>query len=125
MQHTEARTILMSLIEGRNPDSGERLPAECVVHRSDIIRALLLGMGAIDATNARAKRRAQLPKNVGRDWTTKEEEQLRSEFTAKEPVSAIAARHGRTLRAIEARLQMMGLITAEQRTTRGGFSSLD
>lgn len=125
MQHTEARTILMSLIEGRNPDSGERLPAECVVHRSDVIRALLLGMGAIDATNARAKRRAQLPKNVGRDWTTKEEEQLRSEFAAKEPVSAIAARHGRTLRAIEARLQMMGLITAEQRTTRGGFTSLD
>ena len=125
MQHTEARTILMSLIEGRNPDSGERLPAECVVHRSDVIRALLLGMGAIDATNARAKRRAQLPKNVGRDWTTKEEEQLRSEFTAKEPVSAIAARHGRTLRAIEARLQMMGLITAEQRTTRGGFTSPD
>jgi len=113
----------MSLIEGRNPDSGERLPAECVVHRSDVIRALLLGMGAIDATNARAKRRAQLPKNVGRDWTTKEEEQLRSEFAAKEPVSAIAVRHGRTLRAIEARLQMMGLITAEQRTTRGGFTS--
>lgn len=113
----------MSLIEGRNPDSGERLPAECVVHRSDVIRALLLGMGAIDATNARAKRRAQLPKNVGRDWTTKEEEQLGSEFAAKEPVSAIAARHGRTLRAIEARLQMMGLITAEQRTTRGGFTS--
>jgi hypothetical protein len=125
MQHTEARSILMSLIEGRNPDSGERLPAECVVHRSDVIRALLLGMGAIDATNARAKRRAQLPKNVGRDWTTKEEEQLRSEFSAKEPVSAIAARHGRTLRAIEARLQMMGLITAEQRTTRGGFTSQD
>lgn len=125
MQHTEARTILMSLIEGRNPDSGERLPAECVVHRSDVIRALLLGMGAIDATNARAKRRAQLPKNVGRDWTTKEEEQLRVEFAAKEPVSAIAARHGRTLRAIEARLQMMGLITAEQRTTRGGFTSPD
>ena len=125
MQHTEARSILMSLIEGRNPDSGERLPAECVVHRSDVIRALLLGMGAIDATNARAKRRAQLPKNVGRDWTTKEEEQLRSEFAAQEPVSAIAARHGRTLRAIEARLQMMGLITAEQRTTRGGFSSPD
>lgn len=125
MQHTEARTILMSLIEGRNPDSGERLPAECVVHRSDVIRALLLGMGAIDATNARAKRRAQLPKNVGRDWTTKEEEQLRAEFAAKEPVSAIAVRHGRTLRAIEARLQMMGLITAEQRTTHGGFTSPD
>ncbi|HZT01909.1 MAG TPA: hypothetical protein VFA39_06570 [Steroidobacteraceae bacterium] len=123
MQHTEAKTILTSLIEGRNPDSGERLPKECVVHRSDVIRALLLGVGAIDASDARAKRRAQLPKNVGRDWTTKEEEQLRSEFTAKESLSAIAAQHGRTLRAIEARLQKMGLITAEERTTRGGFTS--
>lgn len=125
MQHTEARTILMSLIEGRNPDSGERLPTECVVHRSDVIRALLLGMGAIDAADARAKRRAQLPKNVGRDWTTKEEEQLRSEFGAREPLTAIAVRHGRTLRAIEARLERMGLITAAERTTRGGFASQD
>jgi hypothetical protein len=124
MQHTEAKAILVSLIEGRNPDSGERLPTECVVHRSDVIRALLLGVGAIDATDARAKRRSQLPKNVGRDWTTKEEEQLRSEFAAKVPQTEIAARHGRTLRAIEARLERMGLITAEERTTRGGFTGV-
>lgn len=125
MQHTEARTILMSLIQGRNPDSGERLPADCVVHRSDVMRALLFGVGAIESADACLKRRAQLPKNVGQDWTTKEEEQLRSEFSAKEPLTVIANRHGRTLRAIEARLQKMGLITAEQRTTRGGFTSED
>ena len=122
MQHNEAKAILVSLIEGRNPDSGERLPSECVVHRSDVIRALLLGVGAINSTDARAKRRSQLPKNVGRDWTTKEEEQLRSEFAAKEPLKSIAERHGRTLRAIEARLERMGLITPEERTTRGGFT---
>lgn len=122
MQHTEARSILVSLIEGRNPGSGETLPNDCVVHRPDVIRALLVGVGAIDATGARVKRRAQLPENVGIGWTTKEEEQLRSEFAAREPLTAIAAQHGRTLRAIEARLERMGLITAEERTTRGGFT---
>jgi hypothetical protein len=124
MQHTEARSILVSLIEGRNPDSGEALPNDCVVHRPDVIRALLVGVGAIDTTDARVKRRAQLPENVGIGWTTKEEEQLRSEFAAKEPLTAIAAQHGRTLRAIEARLERMGLITAEERTTRGGFTGV-
>jgi len=124
MQHTEARSILVSLIEGRNPGSGEALPNDCVVHRPDVIRALLVGVGAIDTTDARVKRRAQLPENVGIGWTTKEEEQLRSEFAAKEPLTAIATRHGRTLRAIEARLERMGLITAEERTTRGGFTGV-
>ena len=123
MQHTDARTILKSLIEGRNPSSGVPLPSECVVHSSDVLRALLHGVGAIDTVDARAKRRAALPKNVGRDWTTTEEEQLRAEFAAKESPEAIAIRHGRTLRAIEARLQRMGLITADQRTTQGGFTS--
>ena len=89
------------------------------------MRALLFGVGAIETADARLKRRAQLPKNVGQDWTTKEVEQLRSEFAAKEPLAVIADRHGPTLRAIEARLQKMGLITADQRTTRGGFTSED
>jgi hypothetical protein len=90
-----------------------------------VLRALLLGVGAIDIADARAKRRAALPANVGRDWTTSEEERLRAEFAAKEALVEIAARHGRSIRAIEARLQRMGLITAEQRTTRGGFSAED
>lgn len=124
MQHTEAREILVSLIEGREPGSGESLPSDCVVHRPDVIRALLVGVGAIDTTDARVKRRAQLPENVGIGWTTKEEEQLRSEFAAKTPLMEIAARHGRTLRAIEARLERMGLITAEERTTHGGFTGV-
>lgn len=117
--------MLMSLIEGRNPRSGEQLPSECVVHHSDVLRALLLGVGAIDTVDARVKRRGALAENVGQGWTTQKEEQLRSEFVAKEPLSVVAAPHGRTLRAIEARLPRMGLITADQCTTRGGFSTTD
>jgi hypothetical protein len=122
MQNSKARTVLLSLIQGRNPVSGEALPSDCVVHQSDVIRALLLGLSAIDLTAARAQRRAQLPDNVGQAWTTDEESKLLAAFKSGESPAAIAQRHGRTLRAIEARLERMGLITAEERTTRGGFS---
>lgn len=47
---------------------------------------------------------------------------LRSEFTAGEPIQLIATKHNRTVRAIEARLERMGLLTAEQRTTNNSFT---
>jgi hypothetical protein len=47
---------------------------------------------------------------------------LVASFKKGESPVAIAREHGRTLRAIEARLEKLGLITAEERTTRGGFT---
>ena len=78
----------------------------------------------MDLMAARAQRRAQLPDNVGQAWTTDEESKLVAAFKSGDSPSAIAHRHGRTLRAIEARLERMGLITPEERTTRGGFSGV-
>ena len=98
------------------------LPGDCVIHRTDILRALLAGLAALEQTAARAQRRSQLPDNVGRAWTTEEESRLVSAFKKGDSAVAIAHEHGRTLRAIEARLEKLGLITAEQRTTRGGFT---
>jgi hypothetical protein len=48
---------------------------------------------------------------------------LLREFGANKPLAEIAASHGRTLRAIEARLQNAGLITAAQRQTEDRFAS--
>lgn len=42
-------------------------------------------------------------------------------FKSGDPLPDIAARHGRTLRAIEARLERLGLLTTEQRTTGDSF----
>lgn len=123
MESREARQILLSLVAGRKPGSEEPLPSDCVVHRADVLRALMLGINGLDYLSARQKRRAVLPDNIGRQWTVQEEERLRSAFQAKEPLEAVAARHGRTLRAIESRLVRMGLITQEDRITRGGFAS--
>jgi Myb-like DNA-binding domain len=123
MHSTEPKSILKSLIQGSDPGSGERLPPECVVHRPDVLRAMLAGFDALNMAAARAQRRAQLPDNVGSAWTTEEENRLVSAFKSGESPTAIAHKHGRTLRAIEARLQKLGLITEEERTTRGGFTA--
>ena len=122
MPNTDARSVLKALIEGREPGSREPLPSDCVIHRADVLRALLAGLSAIEQTAARAQRRALLPDNVGLTWTTEEEKRLVATFQSGDSPIAIARQHGRTLRAIEARLEKLGLLTAEQRTTRGGFT---
>ena len=124
MQQTRARQILQSLIQGVDPVTGEELPHETVLQHAEVLRALLAGLSALEQTAARAQRRAQLPDNVGRAWTTEEEGRLVAAFKSGESAPAIARKHGRTLRAIEARLEKLGLMTAEQRTTRGGFTGV-
>lgn len=124
MTQTRARQILQSLIQGIDPVSGEELPHETVLQRADVLRALLAGLTALEQTAARAQRRSQLPDNVGQAWTTEEESRLVAAFKSGDSPVIIARQHGRTLRAIEARLEKLGLITAEQRTTRGGFTGV-
>jgi hypothetical protein len=123
MKQPRARQILQSLIQGVDPVTGEELPRETVLQHAEVLRALLAGLSALELTAARAQRRAQLPDNVGQAWTTDEESRLVAEFRSGESPVAMAHKHGRTLRAIEARLEKLGLITAEQRTTSGGFTS--
>jgi DNA-binding NarL/FixJ family response regulator len=124
MTQTRARQILQSLIQGTDPITGAELPRETVLQHADVLRALLAGLTALEQNSARAQRRAQLPGNVGQAWTTEEESRLLAAFRKGDSAIAIARQHGRTLRAIEARLEKLGLITAEQRTTRGGFTGV-
>ena len=123
MQNPDATAILKALIEGREPGSLEPLPAGSVVHRADVLRALLAGVTALEQVEVRTRRRAALPDNAGHTWTAEEDSRLMAAFKAGESPQAIAERHSRTLRAIEARLQRMGLLNPEDRVTRGGFGA--
>ena len=96
---------------------------ESVVHRPEVLRSLLAAVAALEQVAARDQRRALLPDNVGRSWTADEETRMVEAFKAGQGPEEIARRHRRTLRAIEARLQRMGLLNEEDRTTRGGFAS--
>ena len=121
MKEQRAREILQALVQGIDPMTGEELPSGTVIQHADVLRALLAGLSAMEQTAARAQRRAQLPDNVGRAWTKDEEATLVAAFKSDESLPDIAARHGRTLRAIEARLERLGLLSAEQRSTNNSF----
>jgi hypothetical protein len=122
MQEQRARKILQALVEGVDPTTGAELEAGTVLQRADVLRALLAGVAALEQNSARAQRRAQLPGNVGLPWSDEEERTLVSEFQSGDSLADIAAKHRRTVRAIEARLERLGLITADQRTTNNSFT---
>lgn len=123
MAFLDARQILQALVQGFDPVSGVELPAGTVVQQAEVLRALLAGIAALEAHAARTRRRAQLPRNVGRPWSAAEEEQLRTEFGSGTALAAVAEHHHRTVAAIESRLERLGLITPEQRTTRNRYVS--
>ena len=100
MHNPDATTILKALIEGREPNSLEPLPAGSIVHRADVLRALLAGVAALERVEVRTKRRAALPDNAGRTWSAEEDSRLVTAFKAGEPrrrsPSGTAARCGRS-----------------------------
>jgi hypothetical protein len=121
MKEQQARHILQSLVQGVDPSTGEELPPGSILQKAEVLRALLAGVAALELVAARAQRRAQLPGNVGRAWSKQEEALLVEAFKCGESPAEIAVRHARTLRAIEARLEKLGLLTAEQRSTGNGY----
>jgi hypothetical protein len=127
MREQRAREILDALIKGSDPSKGTELPADSVVHNAEVIRALLLGVDALKAVGARAARRAMLPKNVGRPWSDDEHERLLAAYRSGTSLEDLAARHGRTVRAIQSRLQLTdpgsSLGTTRPEAT-GGVSSV-
>jgi hypothetical protein len=123
MEQPDVRQILQTLVQGLDPFTGARLAPDSVCRRKEVVEALLSGISALDAQAARTRRRAQLPQNLGRPWSEEEEQRLGDAFRAGQGLPSIAAEHPRTLAAIEARLERMGLLTPEQRVTRNRYVS--
>jgi hypothetical protein len=82
---------------------------------------MLVAVTAMEQAEARAQRRAQLPESVGKTWAEEEEQQLKAEFARSEPIPLIATKHRRTIRSIESRLEKLGLLSPDQRTTSNSF----
>ena len=122
-QFQRARLILDALVQGIHPKTGDELPEDSVANDIDVSRAMATAVLALDQMSARLARRAQLPESVGKAWTEEEQQRLRNEFTGNEPIQHIATKHGRTVRAIEVRLERLGLMTADQRVTAISFVS--
>jgi hypothetical protein len=83
----------------------DELPKGTVLEDADVVRALMAGAASKQAMS-RESRRAQLPPNIGARRTEEEHGRVIEAFQAGRAAADIAARHGRTVRAIEARLEM-------------------
>lgn len=116
-----AQEIVQSLIEGVDPRSKQPVSNDSVLNQPDVMRALLTANMALETVVVRDARRAQLPDNVGQRWPKDEEAQLVAGFKEKMAVSDLATLHGRTIRAIDARLERLKLLKSEDRTTAGGW----
>ncbi|MGE0582517.1 MAG: hypothetical protein AB7P31_10380 [Steroidobacteraceae bacterium] len=113
--------VLNALAKGVDPVSGENIGAAAVWQQAIVADALRAGAAALEerAPHARAPNAA----NVGQPWTPQEEHDLLTAFGAGTPLPDIASRHQRSLTAIEARLERLGKLTAEQRVTRNRFTA--
>ena len=118
MNNHQAREILLSLVQGLDPTTGRNLPSGGTLHHADILRALLAGASSLATEIARENRRAKVPSNSRATWSSQEESTLMAAFHAGDALATIAESLGRSLRAVEMRLEKLGLITQEQRITR-------
>ena len=117
-QFQKARVLLQSLVQGLHPETGAELPKQDIVNNIQVNRAMSTAVMALDQMAARLTRRAMLPDKVGKGWTEEEEQRLRDEFNRSEPLPLIATKHGRTLRAIEARLERLAWISTTHLSTK-------
>lgn len=65
-QYQKARTVLQSLIQGLDPETGIELPKDAIVNRIEINRSMHIAVTAMEQAEARMLRRAQLPESVGK-----------------------------------------------------------
>lgn len=110
MSPLEAKEIIDALANGINPETGEILSTQCTFNSPPVIRALFVSLKVLEKEIRRAERDDSLPSNAGCSWSDTEDKALLVTFDAGTPVKEIAAKHGRTLGAIAARLVRLGRI---------------
>jgi hypothetical protein len=132
MEDNKALGIVSALANGVNPLTGEVFDAESPYQSPEIVRALFVAARALGgaktgpAPNAQPTRqRPQSPNNVGKPWTSEEDQRLLTEFDRGCTPRELASQHGRTLAGIEARLEKHGRIGPQQRETSNRFPRMD
>jgi hypothetical protein len=109
MESDQAKHILKSLADGRDPATGQSFPPDSPYQQADTVRALFLALEALERGGKPARRRldeggAREPRVIDTDkpmagmprrssaaakaggaWSPEEEQQLRDEFAAHKP----------------------------------------
>ena len=110
MDEVTALKLIDTLASGVNPATGELLGPDNPCQQPEVVRALCLAARALDERRQRAERQRTLPANVGKSWTSTEDDTLVAEFHAGKKLGELAQLHQRTQTGIQARLEKLGLV---------------
>ena len=110
MTPNEAKSIIETLANGVDPETGEVLSAQSVFNNPQVIRALFIATNALDGLAKREKQAKTLPGNAGSAWSETEDSELLSAFDAGGSLKDISAIHSHTQGAIATRLIRLGRI---------------
>lgn len=113
MSNQEAAEILQTLLKGFCPRTGEELPPEDSSRQPEVAEAM--------TTAALSLRRRELgqPRRANHFWGCQEVDQLFDELHGGLSIETIAWKHGRTVGAIWARLQLLDVLPPAQKQSFG------
>lgn len=112
MEQAQALSVVRSLANGVDPESGEVFPPESAYQRPLVVRALYEAAAALERMERFERRKAQLPQKTGEPWTEDEDRKLLAAFDSGRALQELAAAHERTMGAVRARLLKYGRINA-------------
>jgi hypothetical protein len=104
MDAAQALTVVRSLANGVDPETGEVFPAESTYQRPQVVRALYEAANALERIERFERRKSQMPQKTGEPWTEDEDRRLLAAFDAGRALQELAAAHERTMGAVRARL---------------------
>lgn len=119
MDKKSASEILRSLVNGRDPQTGETISRAEVLSRTAIRDAIRLALDALEAESApRQPSLTGRPHDrAGEPWGPDEEHRLLAGFDAGRTVAELSAQHSRTKGAIRSRLAKCGRLLPEEQET--------
>jgi hypothetical protein len=107
MENQEALTIMRALASGMNPETLDKLEAESICRKPQVVKALNRALGALVQLEQREQHR---PAKAGRYWSREEDAQVCAEVRRGIDFHEIAKSHNRTVPSIVARLVKLGEI---------------
>ncbi len=112
MNQSEALSVVRSLANGVDPESGEVFPPDSPYQRAATVRALFVAAEALERSERFSRRRGDLPPKAGQPWSEDEDRKLLAAFDAGRGLVELAGAHERTQTGIRARLVKYGRLAA-------------
>ena len=112
MDQSIALSVVRSLANGVDPETGEVFAADSVYQRAQTVRALYAAAEALEKSERFERRKQQLPPKTGEPWTEEEDRKLLASFDAGHALGDLAVAHQRTQTGIRARLVKYGRLAA-------------